>query len=566
MSSAKIGKYHPTSKSTQEAIDFALEIRDKSIANVDKLFPASIESKHSQEYPNELPLNTTPLLKERLTHEDYTIVAEKVSVLLEKIANGIYSSVSVAGAYLRAAVIAQHAVNCITELLPEEALATAQKLDNYLRENGKTIGPLHGLPISIKEMCQIKGHYCNFGFVAFTDNFIEEDPVLLKNLYAAGAVPFARTTNPQSLMQIETHSNIYGTTNNPHNANLTCGGSSGGEGALIGFGASPVGVATDIGGSIRTPASNCGVYAIKPSSGRLPGGDFCHADTGAEAILGVVGPVAKDLETVELFMSSVISQEPWRLDPSLSPIPWNSNSLFTKKIKIAILDNDGIVTPHPPVQRAMKEVIAKLEAAKIDGLEIELVRWQPYRHDKAWEIISSLYFEDGAQEQREILKAGGEKELPLTSWIFSQNVPEKPYSIAELWAKAIERDEYRSAYNLLWEETGTEDGHPVDVILTPATPGAAPPHHNSKYWGYTAQWNLLDYPAVIFPVTKVDQNIDKKDASYFPKNPSDQFNYDLYDPEKYVDAPVSLQVVGRRLQEEKVIQACKLIERAMGRY
>ena len=127
-----------------------------------------------------------------------------------------------------------------------------------------------------------------------------------------------------------------------------------------------------------------------------------------------------------------------------------------------------------------------------------------------------------------------------------------------------EREDYRAAYARAWTNTG-KDGQEVDVILCPPSFGAATPHDQSRYWGYTAQWNLLDYPAAVFPVTTVDPTKDIKNTSYVPKNDQDKFVYDMYSPEKYKDAPVSLQIVGRRQYDEKVLAALKEIEHAMGR-
>ena len=105
----------------------------------------------------------------------------------------------------------------------------------------------------------------------------------------------------------------------------------------------------------------------------------------------------------------------------------------------------------------------------------------------------------------------------------------------------------------------------VDVILCPATPSAAPQHDTARYWGYTSQWNLLDYPCAIFPASFVDQEKDRKDTSYVPRNHQDKYNADLYEPENYEGAPISLQVVGRRNFDEKVVAALEIIEHAMGR-
>lgn len=103
------------------------------------------------------------------------------------------------------------------------------------------------------------------------------------------------------------------------------------------------------------------------------------------------------------------------------------------------------------------------------------------------------------------------------------------------------------------------------MILCPPNFGAATPHEQSRYWGYTSQWNLLDYPSVVFPVTTVDVAKDPKDKSYTPKNEQDRFIYDMYKPETFEGLPVGLQIVGKRFQDEKVLAALAEIERALGR-
>lgn len=133
--------------------------------------------------------------------------------------------------------------------------------------------------------------------------------------------------------------------------------------------------------------------------------------------------------------------------------------------------------------------------------------------------------------------------------------------------RTAEREAYRTAYAQAWTATADADGdgQEVDVILCPPSFGAAPPFGQSKYWGYTANWNLLDYPGVVFPVTTVDSQKDPKDVDYEPKNAEDKFCHELYDPEVYANAPVGLQIVGRRQYDEKVLAALVEIERAMGR-
>lgn len=145
---------------------------------------------------------------------------------------------------------AQEQVNCLTALLPE-ALEEAKACDRYLKDTGNTRGPLHGLPISIKEQISLKGHRVNAGFVAWVDNITTEDAHIVKILRGLGAVIFARTSEPQSFMHLETSNNIYGTTIHFRDRKLTAGGSSGGEAALMAMHGSPLGIGGDIGGSIR---------------------------------------------------------------------------------------------------------------------------------------------------------------------------------------------------------------------------------------------------------------------------------------------------------------------------
>lgn len=187
-------------------------------------------------------------------------------------------------------------------------------------------------------------------------------------------------------------------------------------------------------------------------------------------------------------------------------------------------------------------------------------------------IISSLYFCDGAQEEIEAVDASGEPWRPLSNFIIKENPSVKKLTVAELWHWTARREAYKSEYAKKWNATATgasSTGVPegmVDVILCPVGPGAAPPLDCARYWGYTSQWNILDYPALVFPVTKVDTAVDKIDESYKPRNEKDEYNHQLWrsGPEKYTGAPVSLQLVGRRYEDEKVVEALEYIQGKIG--
>jgi Asp-tRNA(Asn)/Glu-tRNA(Gln) amidotransferase A subunit family amidase len=233
-------------------------------------------------------------------------------------------------------------------------------------------------------------------------------------------------------------------------------------------------------------------------------------------------------------MKTVLDAKPWLESPRLHPFPWRDQVSYLdhgsgKTLKVGVLWDDGVVKPHPPVMRALKEVVEKLRA--IPGVDV--VDWEPYRHDYAWERIASLYYADGAAENLELLAEGGEPLLPLSQWIITDNFHRRRLQIEEIWDLLEKNMQYKKEYAKRWNATATgvdENGLPVgmvDVILAPAGPGAAPPVNQARYWGYTSQWNLLDYPAVVFPVTQVKPEVDIVDTGYKPKNEQDDFNHKL---------------------------------------
>lgn len=278
------------------------------------------------EPPVPVALNVTTIPSKLWSPEVTRITELPVEILLQRIATGELRSKEVVTSFLQRAGMAGKLVNCITELLPERAIARATELDDYLAKKGKPIGPLHGLPISVKEHIAMKGLHLNAGFVSWVGNVAPDDGLILKLLWNAGCIFYARTTEPQTLMHLETSSNIYGVTVNPYNTNLTCGGSSGGEGALIGMRGSCLGIGTDIGGSIRSPAANQGLFGLRPTSYRLPLDGFAATMLGQEHIVPVVGPLSTSLEGVKIFMRSLIDQKPWLYDPMLLPMPWRDSS------------------------------------------------------------------------------------------------------------------------------------------------------------------------------------------------------------------------------------------------
>ena len=163
--------------------------------------------------------------------------------------------------------------------------------------------------------------------------------------------------------------------------------------------------------------------------------------------------------------------------------------------------------------------------------------------------------------------------MPQTEWILGQ-VPNggAPFSVAEIFRLNVAREGLRERVLHHWNATAarTASGRPVDAVLSPVAPTLAPPHDSTRWWGYTAYWNLVDYPAAVFPVARLHAaTYSPADVSAevalpaAPRNPTEAFVRAQWDPRTYDNASVSLQLIGRRLNEEKVLGMLHKVEAAM---
>ena len=293
-----------------------------------------------------------------LTPRELEITVLTATKLVAGMAAGTLTAVEVVTAFLKRAHVGHQLTNLATEFLTDDALSRAAELDEHFRTTGKLIGPLHGIPISVKEHVGFKGRVCHGAYVAYTDNVPKEDALLLQCLRNAGAIFHVRTNEPQSLLvrspslvdgpannkfqAMECTNPIYGTTVNPFNRKLTPGGSSGGEGASIGLHCSAMGIGTDVGGSVRAPAAFCNSWGLKTTALRNPYNGVCLPGEGQESIRCVISPLAHCAEDIVLFEKAVLDQEPWDIETSLVPLPWKDvPSYKPQDITIGVLWNDG---------------------------------------------------------------------------------------------------------------------------------------------------------------------------------------------------------------------------------
>lgn len=332
---------------------------------------------------------------------------------------------------------------------------------------------------------------------------------------------------------------------NPLNRDLTSGGSSGGESALIAMCGSPLGIGTDIGGSLRIPAACTGIFTLRPSYGRFPHFDARSAMAGQEAVGSVHGPMARSVADLRLFAQTVSNAGPWLKDPKCIAVPWRDGHLKSR-LKLGVLWHDGVVMPTPPVKRALKEVAEKLKSRGYDVIE-----WANDDHAEAIELLGKLFVADGGKSVRRLVEMSGEPWRPEMKAYESATET----GVYDMWQLQSRRTALCKRYLDRWAEAGG-----MDAILCPTTPYAAPKHGDFKYVGYTGVFNILDYSAVSFPTgLHANKDLDILDSERKSFGEHDEAAQKDYDASAVHGMPISLQLVGKRLQEEKILDVVERV-------
>ncbi|RFU25065.1 hypothetical protein B7463_g11272, partial [Scytalidium lignicola] len=490
---------------------------------------------------------------------------EEAPVLLERIARKQYSAVQVTEAFCKRAAIAQQCTGCLSELMFEKAVARAREVDDYLSLHGKLVGILHGLPVSLKDCFDVEGVNTNAGLVSWLPYIAPKNSSVVKGLLSAGAVLFAKTSSSQSLLMVESINNIFGTVKNPYNLALTVGGSSGGEACLVAAKGSILGSGTDGGGSLRFPSAHCGLWALKPSKFRISGSGVSSPRSGSESVNQASGPLARSVAGLELWVEAHLLSEPWNTEPDCIPMPWKSAEAqrADTPLTIGVIWDDGVVQPTPPVKRALQITVEVLSQAGHTIKHLPSSRIFPlHRQSYACTMLSNV--QDGGRCAMAHIAASNEPVVPRTA----TGSDASALTAAEVFENHLLRSRLAAAYNELWIEYG------LDTILVPSVAHPANPH--GKYIGnsYATVYNMLDYVTGCVPVTIVDEQLDVAgrewyDGEIYGRIEEVRFPYDLGDkemkelytsPKVFKDSPVGVQIVCRRLQEEKCIGILKELE------
>ncbi|KAL9031336.1 MAG: hypothetical protein Q9196_000626 [Gyalolechia fulgens] len=479
---------------------------------------------------------TGDFIRQYLSPDEVGMTEASATTIVERVSSGQWTAEAVTKAFCHRASLAHQLVadafitskypstnllktNCLHETFFDAAIQDAKRLDEYRAKHKQPVGPLHGLPVSLKDQYHVKGVETTMGYVGWIGTFEGKkgtgkekvfESELVKELRDLGAVLYCKTSVPQALMTGETINHIIGYTWNPKNRNLSAGGSSGGEGALIGLRGSPVGFGTDIGGSIRAPAAFNGLYGLRPSSGRLPYQGVADPIHGQNSILPVVGPLADSVGTLRLVVKSLLSREPWLHDPLVHEIPWRDDHSKVPRdppSSFAVLRHDGAVSLHPPVRRAIETVVKGLEK---HGHKI--IEWDPPSHQRGYDICMTSFTYDNGADIQSALELSGE---PMSQQI----APNATFIAANNIAKHEYQKEYMEYWNSTAELTGT--GKPVDVVIAPFAPFSAARPGKYIYYAYAMIVNALDYTACTLPVTTADKNIDVVDPSFEPMSEMD---------------------------------------------
>jgi fatty acid amide hydrolase len=503
----------------------------------------------------------------------WQLPATTLSALIDR---GKASSRDVVRAHLDRIEAVDGRVHAFTEVLRDQAQIDADASDAR-RRRGESRGPLDGLPVSVKECFDIAGRETTLGLPSWRGRVAAADAALVEILREAGAVILGRTNLSQTMLFVESRNPIFGQTSNPWSSAHSPGGSSGGEAAAVAAGMSPLGFGTDIGGSIRVPATFCGISGIKPSLDRLPMRGYQAVLAGQEAVRGQGGPLARTVDDLTLVFRALDPRRMSELDPRVPPLAWEEpDTVNIAGLRVGYYVNDGILRASHAVARATERAATAVRAR--GGV---VVAFEPPDVSDMLAAYLGALSADGGKALGAAL-AGGEVDPVLVPMMRLAPVPIAVRRVAAQVARALGQPHLAlmlasmggKSAGELWQVTARLRGHRaallaamdrerLDVLLCPAFATPALPHGMSKNFtvgsSYSILFNALQLPAGVVPVTRVRAGEATREATH-----------DVLDRHAArVDAqsaglPVGAQVVGRAWKEHVVLAVMRAIESEVG--
>ena len=413
-------------------------------------------------------------------------------------------------------------LNAIVTWATDLELRAAEAEAAVLRGDAE-LGPLHGVPFTVKDTLDAEGLRVTRGSLIFADEIAARDAAAVARLRAAGGIVIGKTNTPEFALWWETGNRVFGTTPNPWDTSRTAGGSSGGEAAALAAGLTPLGLAGDVGGSIRLPAHHCGVVGYKPSHGRVPlTGHFPQTLTRFMH----VGPMARSARDCALAMTLLSGPDGEDFHALPIPAPDLAAALGgapLPPLRVAVLADSGLGPIDPEIAAAVRSAAAALASLGCAVEEVET----PWLDAVDCNVLTMLVYGSEGRPFFSRLTAGHEDELHyvLARRLGAPAAPLDDYVAAEAAVERLRADATR--FFAQW-----------DLLLTPCVPVPAPPHEQPALrvngqelppraiMRATLPWDLTGQPALALPWG---------------------FNGDGH--------PVGVQLVGRRLDDATVLHA-----------
>ncbi len=470
-----------------------------------------------------------------MTEHAYSTAAETATA----IASGDVSSRELLEAALARVDRLDGPINAVVALDAERALDAADQADQAVAR-GDQLGPLHGVPITIKDSFQTEGVVTTSGAPELSDFVPDRDADPVARYKDAGAIVYAKTNLPIWAGDLQSYNKVYGTTANPYDIECTPVVSSGGSGASLAAGYTPLELGSDIGGSIRIPCHWSGVCGHKPSYGvvsalgQIPG----MPGTLSQADIAVAGPMARDVDDLEIALDILAGPDSWnQLAYSLTLPPARHEQV--KDFRVAVwLDEETA-----PISEAYRNLLLKAAAAFEDaGAHVD------------YEARPTFTFEKAVDTFRHLLSAAEAGTWTLSEIEEQAASKEEPQGELGIWYASMRHREWLS-----WHERRLQQRNrwreffgSFDVVLLPVTLTEAIRHdHSSPFTGRTIQvddqqrpytdqlkWMGLTgvswLPATVVPIGQIDSK------------------------------PVGVQIAGPFLEDRTTLAAGRFLQEALG--
>ncbi|MBX3271321.1 MAG: amidase [Sandaracinaceae bacterium] len=504
---------------------------------------------------------------------DRPIWALDASALAEALGSGRLASLEIVEALRARAAATEPIVNGLAIPRWDEACREAERADRE-RAAGRARGPLHGVPFTVKENLDVRGLPSTLGLRRHADRVATEDAVVVAVAREAGMVLLGKSNVPQALISgMECDNPRYGVTRNPHAPTHGPGGSSGGEAALVASGVSPLGLGTDLGGSIRSPAAFCGVVGLKPTTRRWSSLGVRSLLAGQEIVRAQVGPLARSVRDLELALEALDPAAQAQRDPEVPPLPFVAQRADAAGLRVGVREQDGFLDASASVRRAVREAAGALEAAgatlvpiardddpdvlalyvaavSSDGL---VTAQRQLRGDTIADTMRELFW---ASYVPEPLRRVASHALPFAgeARLGGLLAASRRRSVADYWALAARRRALEAA------ELARFDRASIDVLLAPATVVPAVPIGKSRglaaaAFSATARYNLVGFPAGVVPVTRA-RPTDAPRTRH--RDRLDRLAAEV--EAEGVGLPIAVQVVGRPFAEARLLRVMAVIE------